>query len=439
MPTLPNILYLNTHDTGRHIGTLGAACATPHLDRLAEGGVRFRNCHCAGPTCSPSRAALLTGMLPHSCGMLGLAHRGFAWKDDSWHLAHHLRGHGYATAAWNMPSNHCTRVGKDEAAAAQAVGYDAWLGHDLAALTGFLAAAPKQPFFLSASWTLTHRIGRGFTTPADPARIDPRRVQPPPVLPDGERQRADWAHFLNDVETWDGQLGQVLETLDAAGLAGNTLVIATTDHGVPFPGMKCSPTVHGTGVFLVMRGPGGFAGGLALDQLVSHIDLFPTICAIAGLPVPDRVQGVDLRPVLKGQPVRDHAVAEVTWHAAYEPVRAYRTDRFLYVRRFGERRGPVLPNCDESPSKDAWLEAGWAFRAHGDEELYDTVFDPQERRSLAADPLYAATLRDLRARLDAHMRRTDDPLLHGDPALPPGATTTCIDEVRPDGPRMQHG
>ncbi|HAT09872.1 MAG TPA: sulfatase [Planctomycetes bacterium] len=427
----PNILYLNSHDTGRVIQPMGYAVRTPNIQRLADEGALFRDCHNAGPTCSPSRAALLTGMLPHSCGMLGLAHRGHALLDQGWTLPNHLRAHGYRTAAWNMPTNHAQPVRGDQTAAAQAFGYDTWLGHKLDDALAWLEKPGDAPFFASLSWTLTHRIGSGFTTKPDPAQYDPRWTRPPPPLPDTPEVRADWAHFLCDIERWDHEIGLVLAALERSGQAADTIVVVTTDHGVPFPGMKCNPTVHGTGVLLVVRGPGGFSGGLAVDQLVSHLDLFPTLCAVAGLPMPERVQGVDLRPTLAGKPVRAEAHAEVTYHAAYEPWRSLRTKRHLYVRRFGERRIPVLPNCDESPSKDVRLAAGWACEQLPDEELYDILRDPAESRNLVADPAYAAHLRDLRCRLDAQMRATSDPLLHGPVPLPRGCVATHPDAPGP--------
>lgn len=438
MARTPSIIYLNTHDTGRAVGCMGAAARTPNLDALAGQGVLFRDCHCAGPTCSPSRAALLTGMVPHSCGMLGLAHRGFTLVDASWTLPSHLRQHGYTTVCWGMTNNHAMSCPGDRTAQAAAFGYDRYINGDISTACDWLRQAPDTPFFFSVSWTLTHRIGRGFTTPADPARHDPRYTAPPEPLPDQADVRADWAHFLCDVEEWDRQLGLVLEALHASGQAENTIIVVTTDHGVPFPGMKCNPTRHGTGVFLVMAGP-GFTGGLAVDQLVSQIDLFPTLCAAAGIPAPARLQGVDLRPTLQGRAVRDHVTAEVTYHAAYEPWRAYRTARHLYVRRFGERRLPVPANCDASPSRDAWLAAGWRQFALPDEELYDRALDPQERRNLVADPAQSAVLRELRARLEAWMRATDDPLLRGDVPLPPGGFSTSVDELDPDGPVKLRG
>lgn len=438
----PNILYLNTHDTGRCVSPMGWPVHTPHLQAMASEGVLFRDCHNAGPTCSPSRAGLLTGMWAHCSGMLGLAHLGFSLIDNRWHLAHHLADHGYETAAWGMATNHCAREVGDCPADAAAMGYHTWLGDtaSLAPALDWLRAPRPRPFFLSLSWVRTHRIGRGFSGVPDHERYDPRWLQPPPVLPDDRITREDWSWFASDCTAWDAELGRVLAALRDAGLADNTLVIVTTDHGIPFPGHKCTLTHHGTGVFLVMRGPGGFSGGQVVDHLVSHIDLFPTLCAVAGLPKPERLQGVDLRPTLgaDGRAVRGELFSEVTWHAAYEPMRCIRTGRWNYIRRFGSRRAPVVPNCDQSTSQDVLRAAGGEDRPHASEQLHDLVLDPQERHNLVGDQRCEHIRTDLAARLERWMRETDDPLLtNQDLPLPPGCWAVHPDAPAPDGsPRL---
>ncbi|MFW5830149.1 MAG: sulfatase-like hydrolase/transferase, partial [Planctomycetota bacterium] len=378
MSQRPNIIYLNSHDTGRAIGPMGYRIHTPHLQRLAEEGVLFRDCHCAAPTCSPSRAALITGEAPHCNGMLGLAHRGWGLQDHSRTIPAVLLEQGYRTAAWGMPANHCIgpEHGEPEASS-ERMGYGDWLGWDLEQLTGFLGSDHDRPFFLSASWGLTHRAapaGRGFGAEPDHERYDPRYCAPPPLLPDDAETRADWAWFCSAATELDRQMGAVIQAVEEAGLAEQTLIIATTDHGIPFPGNKCELTASGTGVFLIMRGPGGFTGGQSIDHLVSQLDIFPSICQMLDLPAPAWLQGVPLQATLgpEGHPIHDQLQAEVTYHAAYEPKRALRTDRWLYVRRFGCRRQPVLSNRDHGASKDHWVASGWRDQVEADEELYDT-------------------------------------------------------------------
>ncbi|MHB0859057.1 MAG: sulfatase family protein [Anaerolineae bacterium] len=428
---LPNILYIHSHDTGRYVQPYGHAVPTPALQRLAEQGVLFRQAFCVAPTCSPSRAGLLTGMYPHERGMLGLAHRGFQLRDYRQHLVQILRGTGYYTALVGV---------QHEAPDVAQIGYDrvvplaARNAEGVAqAAAEWLAAAPARPFFLSAGFFETHRE---FLT-AGP-REDARYTLPPAVLPDTPRTRGDMAAFKASARALDEGIGRVLEALERHGLAENTLVLCTTDHGPAFPDMKCNLTDHGTGVMLILRGPGGFAGGRVCDALVSHIDLIPTLCELLGISEPARLAGRSLLPWVRGEvdEVREAAYSEVTYHAAYEPQRAARTRRWKYIRRFGARTTPVLPNCDDSPSKTLWLEHGWRDRPVDTEQLYDLVFDPGERHNLVADPAAGQALAEMRALLEGWMRETHDPLLDGPVPAPGGVRVNRPDDLSPQDPTV---
>jgi hypothetical protein len=132
--------------------------------------------------------------------------------------------------------------------------------------------------------------------------------------------------------------------------------------------------------------------------------------------------------------VNDEIYAGVTYHAAYEPQRAVRTRRWKYIRRFDGRERPVLPNCDDSLSKDVRLAAGWQHRKVAAEALFDLAFDPQERDNLAGDPDHEQDLSDMRGWLDRWMRRTNDPLLAGPVPLPPGGVANNPDDLSPNMP-----
>ena len=429
----PHILYLHSHDTGRYIQPYGHAVPTPNLQRLAEQGVLFRRNFCAGPTCSASRAALLTGQSPHSCGMIGLAHRGFKLNDYNKHIIHTLREAGYGS----------TLVGVQHVArpAATDIGYDRMVPHN-GTTTGIASAAEEflreykedKPFFLSVGFIRTHRK---FPEPGPDE--DPRFCLPPAPLPDTPRTRYDMARFQASARELDVGMGSVLGALDRYGLADNTLVICTTDHGIAFPHMKCNLTDHGIGVMLMMRGPGGFEGGKVCDAMVSHVDLFPTICDLLEIAPPAWLEGKSMMPLIRDEAreINDEIFAEVTYHAAYEPMRCVRTQRWKYIRRYGDRRTPVLPNCDDGSSKDELMDHGLSQRPVGREQLFDLVFDPNETNSLVADADHAAVLDEMRGRLDAWMRRTDDPLRKGDPVpAPSGAQISDPDGVSPqDGLR----
>ena len=200
--------------------------------------------------------------------------------------------------------------------------------------------------------------------------------------------------------------------------------------------MKGNLTDHGIGVMLIMRGPGGFRGGKVCDALVSHIDVFPTLCGLLHIERPRWLQGVSLLPLVRGEVEELHEAifAEVTYHAAYEPQRAVRTQRWKYIRRFDHHLGPVLANCDDSPSKDVLMRHGWTERSRPLEQLYDLVFDPNEACNMANDLSMAVVLEDMRTRLDDWMFKTDDPLLRGPVAAPPGAELNDPAHLSPSYP-----
>ncbi len=421
----PNILYIHSHDTGRYIQPFGHAVPTPNLQSLAEGGILFRQTFNAAPTCSPSRASLLTGQCPHSNGMLGLAHRGFSLNDYRQHLLYTLRGAGYQSALAGI---------QHIAAKAETIGYDRILttkgraADATPAAVQFLNSAPKQPFLLTVGFFETHRE----FWPAGP-REDERYTLPPHPIPDTPQTRRDMAQFKASARVMDDAVGQVLRALELNGLAQNTLVISTTDHGIAFPKMKCNLTDHGMGVSMILRGPGGFSGGKVCDAMVSHLDLFPTLCDLLELKPPSWLQGRSMMPLIRGdaQSLNDELFAEVNYHAAYEPKRAVRTNQWKYIRRFDDRVHRNLPNCDDGLSKSLWLEQGWRDATVERESLHDLTFDPSETRNLAGDPRTRKTLDEMRERLDSWMRRTNDPLLRGPVKAPPGAKVNDPDGISP--------
>ena len=428
----PNINYIHSHDTGRFTSPYGYTVPTPNIQRLAEEGVVFRQAFCAAPTCSPSRASLLTGECPHSNGMLGLVNRGFAMTETGYqhHIIRTLRREaGYYSALIGLQ-----HIAKDP----HTIGYDQvqvipWSHvEDVAPpAVQFLRSAPKQPFWLTVGFFETHRAYRK-SGPED----DWRTIQPPPPIPDVPQTRRDMADYHASVRKLDWAVGEVLAALEAAGLASNTVVISTTDHGISFPKMKCNLYDGGMGVHLVMRGPGVFTGGKSCDAMISQLDIYPTLCDLLEISHPDWLQGHSFLPVLRGdvQEINDAVYAEVNYHASYEPQRAVRTKRWKYIQRFDGRNHPVLPNCDDGLSKTYWLQNGWAQQQVASEELYDLVFDPNERNNLAASPLHREALADMQKRLDAWMHSTNDPLLQGPVKAPSGATFNDPNQLSPKEP-----
>ncbi len=429
---LPNIIYLHSHDTGRYVAPYGYNIPTPNIQRLAEEGVLFRQTFCAAPTCSASRAALLTGQFAHQAGMTGLVNRGWQLNDYGQHLLYTLAAAGYHTVLGGLQHLHRdrTQLGFAEIIAPE----KSTRVDDVAPIVAdYIKAAPTAPFFLDVGFFETHR---DFPKAA---AAEARYLRPPAPLPDTPATRQDMADYGRMAADLDRGVGVILDALDAAGLTEKTLVIQTTDHGLAFPAMKCNLTDHGMGVLHIMRGPGGFHGGRVVDALLSHIDIFPTLCDLLDIEPPAWLQGHSFLPIIREESaeVNTAIFGEVTYHAAYEPQRAVRTQRYKYIRRYGERTTPTLPNCDDSLSKELWVAHGWAERPIAREQLYDLLFDPNEQCNLAGDPDHASTLQTLRDELDEWMRRTDDPLLQGEPVpQPPGTVINDPDGGSPrDAPR----
>ncbi len=433
-----NIVYLHSHDTGRYIQPYGYPVETPGLQRFAEEGVVFRNAFCAAPSCSPSRAALLTGQFAHQCGMLALAHKGGRLTDPSRHLASYLRQHGYATALSGVQhetggkDGEKKKLGYDRIISSEswpewADHFEAWDEWSATAAVNYIKEAdPEKPFFLSCGFGMTHRYGKGeqWHTSRNPPAGDPRYVRPPSPIPDTPETRRDFADFREAAALLDACMTKVIEAVDASGKSKNTLIIVTTDHGVASPFMKCNLTAHGTGVMLMMRGPGGLRGGKVIDSLVSHIDVFPTVCELAGIPSPDWLEGKSLLPALDEKTeIHDEIFSEVNWHAYPEPMRSVRTKTHNYVLRMKASDIPRYGNCDSSVTRSFLINNNWNHRDQHAEELYDLVFDPCEIHNVAGDPSYASVLEAMRDRLKTWMEATHDPACAGEIHPWPGATS----------------
>jgi N-sulfoglucosamine sulfohydrolase len=425
----PNILYIHSHDTGRYVQPYGFQVPTPNIQLLADQGVLFREAFCAAPTCSGSRASLLTGQYCHNNGMMGLAHRGWTLNDYGKHWVHTLREAGYRSVL----------IGEQHIATdPRAIGFDRIVemdSHRAEAVAPTTIEAlheqPEGPWFLSVGFFETHR---SFFAPTSVR--DTLYSLPPTGLPDTIVTRRDMAEFKASARSLDQGIGAVLHALHDLGLSDDTLIICTTDHGVAFPNAKATLYDRGTGVMLLMRGP-GFTGGKVVDSMVTHLDVYPTICEVAGIRQPPSwLQGKSLTPLVRGDAERLHdaTFAEITYHAAYEPQRGVRTERWKYIRRFDDYPHPVLANCDDSASKELWVEHGWGERIIPQEQLYDLLFDPNEADNLAGDPVRGGVLAEMRERLEAWMRETDDPLLDGPVSPPEGAMINEPHQVSPEDP-----
>ena len=443
----PNIVFLHSHNTGRYIEPYGHAIPSPNLMRLARDGALFRQAFSTAPTCSPSRASFLTGMWPHVCGMYGLGHRGFSMPDYRPHLAQLLKNAGYTTVLSGVEHTapNLDIIGYDRVISADDTNYPAGMAENsVNAAVKYLRSSPATPFFLSVGLNETHRP----FPPADSARYseeDSRYVAPVRPFPDTPETRAEAADLKAAVRVMDASYGEMLDAVDAGRLRKSTYIFCFTDHGLQFPRNMCNLTVHGAGVYLIVRGPEHFEPGSVIDSFVSLVDLHSTVCELTGLRrpsgtedeghrYPDRTSGKSLLPLVDGKTdeLHEYLFSEINYHAAYEPTRAIRTPRYVLIRRFDDRNRLVLPNVDDTPSKDFLLSKGWRDEPREAVMLFDRFFDPDEVCNVADRPELENICRDLSVRLEEWMRETNDPLLSGPIPAPSGSR---VNETEGKSPR----
>lgn len=408
----PNILYFIVHDLGRHLGCYGdATIPSPNLDAFAESGVRFTNFYGASTPCSPARGCLMTGRYAHDQGLMGLVNHGWSFPTPPRTLAHDLADNGYFTQLVGF---------QHESPDPATLGYQScWCksmqAHHVAdRAIEFLRteAAARQPFFLSMGTFEVHLPFKQERYRFD----DPAEVALPSFLPDNETARRQMAMFHGAIRFMDEQFARVLAALDESPMRDNTLVIFTTDHGMAFPRAKSTLYDPGIRVAMLMRLPEALGGGgRVCEELLSGIDLRPTLCELVGLPIEPDVQGRSFAPLLTGQGdyrPRREIFSEKNYHDRFDPIRCIRTKRHKYIRNF--REGPMCP----LPKDIVQAFPPEARRAdyktqRPAEELYDLACDSGEENNLIGRPEHAQVEGELRARLEAWMRETDDPVFAG--------------------------
>jgi N-sulfoglucosamine sulfohydrolase len=430
MPEKPNVLVVTCHDLGRHLGCYGnPTVQSPNLDALAADGIRFAHAFTCAPQCSPSRAALYTGRYPHNNGVLGLTHStfGFDLHPEERHLAQVLHDAGYTTTL--IGADHEVRH-VDDQSTARRIGMDELIrprhGDEiadaaLARLERF--AAGDKPFYLQVGFNEPHRLEHEDPT-AEPdymgfrgSYLEPdgeRGVQMPPWLRDTPGGRAEIAELQGAIRYVDGQIGRLLDGLRRLGLEENTLVLFMPDHGLALPRAKCSLYGPGLEVALIVRWTGrGWTGGRVQDELISNVDVFPTILDALGLTPAANVHGRSFLGLLDGsvyQP-RDELFGEMTFHDYYDPRRTVRTATHSLIVNFTAAPSFMNPSQSWRPRTDPVVPVKPLLAYHPIVELFDLQNDPDERENVVEEQV--ETAKELLGRLQRWMEETDDPLLQG--------------------------
>jgi N-sulfoglucosamine sulfohydrolase len=369
---------------------------------------------------------MFTGLYPHTNGVMGLTHRNFAWDlhPDIMHIGQILRHEGYSTALLGV--HHESRTG-DRARVAQRCGMDEYVPGGNASLLAERVVERLQrystqdkPFYLQVGFTEPHRRSNpddkeyaGFLGDYMQAD-DSLGVTVPPYLEDTSGSRTEVSEIQGAVHLVDDAVGRILSSLQDLGLAQNTIVVFTTDHGLALPRAKCTLYDPGIGTALIMRYPQGRWQGV-YDQLVSNIDLLPTLLDAVGIQKDATLQGRSLMPLLHKEDTRwrDSIYAEMTYHEYYDPCRCIRTEYYKLIVYFSA--APAYMDCSQSyhPRSKPVVPAVPRREYHPTVELYDLQNDPWEQVNLDGNSDYAETERQLLRQLYAWMVETDDPLLQG--------------------------
>ena len=426
----PNILIVIADDWSYpHASAYGdPTVSTPAFDRVAREGALFRHAFAVAPSCTPSRAALLTGLAPHELAeggnLWGFLPSRFAVYPDLLEKAGYLVGHtGKGWGPGRFEAGGRTR----NPAGPRFESFDA-----------FLATRPAgQPFSFWYGSTDPHRpydAGSG-----EKAGLRAASVKVPPFLPDTPLVRSDLLDYYFEVQRFDRQLASLLEALERRNELDNTIVVVTSDNGMPFPRAKANLYDSGTRVPLAIRWPRRVLAGISIDAFVNLSDLAPTFTEAAGIAAPPNAAGISLWPLLEGRTSsagRIRAFTERERHANVRrgdlsyPARAIRTNEFLYIRNYRPDRWPAgdpeqyvavgpFGDIDGGPSKMLLLDRrtdeaiarhfNLATAKRPGDELFDLKKDPDQLINVAGDPAYARVLERLRGELTAWQRDTRDP------------------------------
>jgi N-sulfoglucosamine sulfohydrolase len=452
--TRPNILFCISDDQSyAHTGANGDPIVkTPAFDRMAREGLRYTHAFCDAPTCGPSRSAILTGQHIWRLEEAGNIHSTLPAKFATYTELLQDAGYAIGCTGKGWSPGRLEPGGRSENPAGASFNerrltppFKAIRNTDYAGnFEDFLNQVPdNKPFCFWLGTSEPHRayeLGAGIKTGKDPTK-----VVVPPIFPDNDIVRSDILDYLVEVEYFDTMVGRAIKTLEGTGKLDNTIVVITSDHGMPFPRAKASLYDAGSRVPLAIRWPKGIKQpGRVVTSFVNLSDLAPTFLEAAGLEPPATITGRSLMDTFgrKLALQRDAAFIAMERHDGCRkggkgyPCRAIRTDEFLYIHNFEPTRWPsgspdasvcarALPygEIDISPTKTSMMEnrnehgiarlAELAFGMRPAEELYDLRKDPHQMNNVAGTMPYLESLQVMRNRLFAHLRKTQDPRVVG--------------------------
>jgi arylsulfatase A-like enzyme len=427
----PNIIWISCEDTSPQIGCYGDRHAiTPNIDGIAAQGVRYTRAHAVAGVCAPSRSGIITAMYPTSLGSQYMR-CSVALPDFVKCFPEYLRNAGY----------YCTNNAKTDYNFP--VPPNAW--DEVSRSAHWKNRKPDQPFFAVFNIETTHEsqirkrgadYDKMISRLKPEERQDPKKLDLPPYYPDTLESRRDWAQYYELITAMDYQVGDRLKELEQAGLLEDTIVFFWGDHGVGLPRAKRWLYESSTHVPLVARIPEKFrAGGQGKPgstdaQLISLIDLGPTVLNLASVSIPEHMQGrAFLGPSLM-RPREAVYGGRDRMDERYDGVRMVRDQRYRYLRNYH----PHLPYAQHT----SYMEQGFVMqelrRAQKEgklpaaaklymaetkpvEELYDVENDPHELKNLASSPAHQKILERMRTMQEKWSLTTRDVGLIPEPDL----------------------
>ncbi|MFN0112207.1 MAG: sulfatase [Blastocatellia bacterium] len=428
----PNILWLSTEDISPDLGCYGDEYArTPNLDKFATQSARYTNAFSSAPVCAPSRSAIITGMYPTTIGSMHMRSKAVPPAGVK-AFPEYLRAAGYyvtnnSKTDYNFeapPSNRPPDTVWDETS-----NKAHWRNR----------ADKSQPFFAVFNFTVTHESQIRATEAQykqNTARLkpedfhDPAKAKLPPYYPDTPLVRKDWARYADNITAMDYLFADLLKQLEEDGLAENTVVFFWGDHGRGLPRAKRWVYDSGIRVPLMVRWPGKIKPGV-VDEVVSLIDLGPTVLSIAGVPIPAVMQAQAFLGDQKKAP-RQYAFSHRDrMDESYDMMRSVIGKRFHYIKNFYPGR-PYAQHIDYMEEMPTMKELRRVYKDHYNavaptygkamtpaqllffrpekpaEELYDVKVDPHEINNLADLPQHQETLKRMRAALEQWQKQTKD-------------------------------
>ncbi len=452
----PNILFAIADDWSfGHASAYGCKWVnTPAFDRVAKDGILFTRAYTPNAKCAPSRAAILTGRYSWQLGEAANHMNFFPPKYGSFMEQLEAAGYftGYTGKGWapgiaNDASGNKRLItgrpfqSKKKAPPAKAISNNDYAGN----FAEFMKAEKGgEPWCFWYGATEPHRgyeAGVGAKHGKKPSDIG----HVPSFWPDNGTVRNDMLDYAFEVEHFDNHLGQILDQLEQAGLLANTLVVATSDHGMPFPRCKGQAYEYSNHIPLAIMWPGGIKGnGRKVEDFVSFVDLAPTFLGVAGVTpgggIMEPVSGRSLQEIFNHPgsghliPSRDHVLVGKERHDVGRPhnwgypIRGIMDGQWLYLRNYEPSRWPIgnpetgYLNCDAGPTKSLILQqrrdgepSFWQmnFGKRPGEELFNTKCDPDCVENLAGNPTHAPQAQKLRQQLEAELKAQGDARMEG--------------------------